>query len=643
MTMAFVISGWVVLLISAIIGFKNRHNTSKCILSVTLGISLATFLLVLPTRWIGEGESVENPAIYTMLSSFYYSLEVLSGKPKLEQLASIPLEGVLRTAYMYINYVTFAVSPILASGLILSLFGDLGERMRFGLRFSPKCYVFSELNDNSLALASGIKRKPGRKTMVFCNTKDADKNLVVSARKLGAVTLYKPCDCMKISRRFPIYEFCLISADEDQNMHLAETLICKYADTKKAKVHINAFAESGTNVKFLESVIRSKGDDTKVELRCIDEIALFCNHLVYNHPLYHTKDNGNHISVAIIGAGRTGMRMLKTAYWAGQIDGYSLKIRMYDKNADTLKNAFYSQCPGLVGDKTIEFVKADVDTHDFEEKLLAPENSADATYIVVAMGNDQLNLSVSDTLYRIYRRHLAFNDAKMPEIFTRVRSQAKTDAYFVNTEFMEKRNIHLFGTTATVFSDKAIFNTELENLAFAVHLAYGNCLGLDPNSKKYKEACKAFRTGEYNRRSSMAVALHIPAKLCMCKDIPKTGENNLTSENVQTFARCLAEDEAFVKQLARNEHIRWNAYMLTEGYQQATEDEMHQYAAAVGRHKDDLSMLHPCITSWENLDVLEKAYNRTYQKDEHFQRSDEDIVKSIPTIWEASQKMNGEN
>lgn len=355
------------------------------------------------------------------------------------------------------------------------------------------------------------------------------------------------------------------------------------------------------------------------------------------------------------------MRMLKTVYWAGQIDGYNLKIRVYDKAANACRADFYRQCPGLKNDETIKFVAADAGSASFEEKLiadkgsvdagpasfeetlLAPENSADATYIVVAMGNDQLNLTVADELYKIYRRHFAFRDERMPEIFARVRSQTKSQTYFDNAGFLDARHIHLFGTTASIFSDKTLFNTEFENLAFAVHLTYRDKLHSDQNSDEYKEIRKDFKTSEYDRRSSMAVALHIPAKLCMCDRIPKTAENILTPDNLRIYAECIANDPDLRRRLAINEHARWNAFMLSEGYQPVTTQQMHQYAKEVGSHKDDLSMLHPCITDWESLDELENIYNKAYGKTKEFKKYDKKIVESLPEIWAVAQRMNGED
>ncbi len=626
--------------IFAYLAYRKRHNMSDTISCILLGIFFSTFFMVLPTQWVKESAQIFSKPLYTLLSSLFYSLKTLGGRQDIAQIESIELPFFLQAVCIGLSYIGFTLAPILASGLILSFIGDFGERMRFCLSFSPKCYVFSGINEKALALAEGFRKKAGKKTIVFCGGKDADKALVAKAKKLGAIVLHKPCDALPVGRRFQVYEFCLIDDDEDRNIHLAETMIAKHANTQTAKIRLNALVASGTNVTFLESILK-KNTASRMELRCIDEITLFCHHLIGSYPLYDTKGSDT-ISVAIVGCGWLGMRMLKTAWWAGQIDTCKLKIRVYDKEADACREKFYQQCPGLKDEKAIAFIPSDVETAAFEDALLKNENSGDATYIVVAMGNDHLNLSVADRLYRIYRRHFSFYDQRMPEIFARIRSQDKNKPYMEHTDFLESRHIHLFGTTASIFSEKTLFNTELDHLAFAVHLAYKNKLHLDSTAAEYAELKQAFRASDYDRRSSMAVALHFPAKLYMCDQVPKQPGNLLTQENLEYYAQAIAGNAALRHRLAVNEHDRWNAFLLTEGYQTATEEQMLLYAQAEDNHKDKKSLLHPCITGWEQLDALENLYNTTFGKTESFKASDRAIVEQVAEIWAVAQKMKGE-
>ncbi|MBR2860359.1 MAG: hypothetical protein IKB86_00745 [Clostridia bacterium] len=644
MGILFFALGIAVLGISVYFAFKKRYNMAKCIASITLGIFFATFFMILGTEWVKAGKTVENPTLYSVVSSVLYSFKALGGRQDISQLETVGLEGFLKTLYVIINYAMFILAPVLASSLVLSFIGDVGDKIRYFFVRANKCYVFSEINDNSLALAKGISKQTKKVTLIFCKTKDANKEAVAKAREIGAILLYKGCDGIKLFKKFREYEFCLISNQEDNNLKLAEQVVDKFNNESDVKIIVNAFIESGTNVRFLEKALKNKKNDKmKLELRCVDEIALFCNNLIFNYPLYNTNGNGNNISVAIVGCGRVGMRMLKTAFWAGQIDGYTLKIRVYDEKADRIREEFYKQCPGLLGNPAIAFVTADVNTLDFRNKLLDEENSLDATYVVVAMGDDQQNVTVSDEIYKLYRISRGFDDERIPEIFTRVRSQIKTNSYFDNTQFLFDRHIHLFGTTESMFSNKTLFNTELENMAFAVHLAYWDRLDAKEGSQEYLEVRRDFETSEYDRRSSMATALHIPAKLHACLGAKAEDGAVLTEENVKEFSKKIKEDKELLKRLAMNEHDRWNAFMLSEGYQKATKEQMLLYSAKTGDHKDNLSMLHPCITDWDSLDEIEKIFNQVSGKNKKFKYYDEKIVASIPKIWEVAQKRNGDN
>lgn len=632
---------FIVFIIAIFFAVKNRNNMSKWISCVLLGVFFATFFMVLPTAWINEGKTVECPILYSALSSLLYSFKALGGRQDIAQIETIALSGIFKTFYIYFNYIIFTLAPILASSLILSFIADFGDKIKYFFAFSKNVYVFSEINENSLSLAEGLLNNKEKTAIIFCKTKDAKKEDITKARKLGAILFHKSCEDIKTNKKHKKFEFCIINHDEDANLKIAETLVTKHSKSNR-KVTINTFIESGTGVKLLENVSKTKGENN-IELRCIDEIAFFCNHLIFNHPLYDTKGNGKNISVAIIGCGRTGMRMLKTVYWAGQIEGYSLKIRVYDKDACKIEKNFYRECPGLKDNQTIKFIETNVDTLDFQEKLLNQENSKDATYIIVAMGDDQLNLSVADDISKIYRKNRNFGKDQMPEIFARVRSKDKTGPYFNDTSFLKERNINLFGTTESIFSDTTLFNTELENMAFAVHLAYWERTDKDKNSAEFKEVYNDFKTSEYERRSSMAAALHIPAKLCICDEIPKNDNNILTDKNIDIFEKSIKTNDKLLEKLMRNEHDRWNAFMLTEGYIPASLEEMMQYSKITKNHRDDLSMLHPCITDWDSLDILENAFNTAYNKNKHFKYYDKEIVEKIPVIYKIAKSRKGDN
>ena len=192
MEILFLVLGLVAIGIAAFFAYKNRHDTKKCIASITLGVFFATFFMVLPTQWVKEGKEVFCEPLYAILSSLLYSLKALGGRQDIAQLETMALPPILLAVYIVLSYICFALAPILASSLILTFVGDSGERIRFALQRNTKCYIFSEISENALALAEGIQCKAGKKTVVFCNGKDADKEQVVKAKNWVASYCISP-------------------------------------------------------------------------------------------------------------------------------------------------------------------------------------------------------------------------------------------------------------------------------------------------------------------------------------------------------------------------------------------------------------------------------------------------------------------
>ncbi len=696
---------------SAIMAFIVRHNTKKCITYITVGIFLATFFLVFPTKWEFDSSISIVPA-YKVYSALMYSLSAVSGGQDIAQIESIELGGIWRAIYIALNYIFLFVTPLMASSLIISLFGDFGERMRYWFSFSKKCCVFSGLNCNSLVLADSMAKK--KQTVVFCDTRESDEALKTYARKKGFIMLYTSCEGMRISKKFNSYEFFLISKSEDENIKLAEKLALRHRGNNSVNIVINAFAESGTNIKVIEQFLKkdscdifealdensmilaeeSRADkvifcnsrrataelrkraeekgyvlvnqsldcfkpyplyfnldfaliekdgkktplrvkknrltrswaDASLQVRFIDEIALFCNDIVYKNPLFANAESL--ISVMIVGCGRLGMRMLRTAVWCGQVMGYGLKIRVYDKDAKQKEKELFKQCPELaLSEYDIKFIQTDIQSADFQNDI---SDSLDATHVTVSTGSDELNIATADELFTYFRRHNNFD--KTPPIFARVRGDVKSLNLRQGEDFLTERNIHIFGTTETIFSDRTLFNSGLEKLAFAVHLCYFGALNEDENSFYYNYVKECFRNSEYDRRSSMATALHFASKLHACGLIQ--GGEEIGEEKLVAFEKLIKEDGELLEELAKNEHTRWNAFMRSEGYCKAEIAEMKVYAKKVGSHKDELSKLHPCITSWDELDKVAEEYDKlgVAKKKSDFKKYDIDIVKQIPEI-----------
>lgn len=747
MGVVFLVLGVVILAISAVFAYKRRYDTKKCIAAFTLGILFATFFMIMPTEWVKEGKVVENPTLYSILASLLYSFKALTGRQDIAQLETVALSGTLKTVYIYISYIIFTLAPVSASGLILTFIGDTGEKLRYFFSFSKKYYVFSEINQNSLALAKGIKDNFKRKTIIFCNTKSTKDDLLAEAKKLGAITLHKSCKNFKLIKCFSEYEFYFVSENEDNNIALTEEFILKKEKLTRHKITVNSFAQSGVNTAVMESMFSkkpcavfestqevlinkaieivntapktslvffnsSKNDeklnafleeyseqlkdrfigayptdwkstslddsfkaydislyyageekdkdgkmnpvaldmglgyrkgrlltewqDEPLKIRFIDEIALFCNSVIFEHPLYKLPNGLKDISVLLVGCGRLGTQMLKTVFWCGQLEGYTLKIRVLDKNAQNIEKEIFSACPEMKN-RGIEFKNIDIESPDFEKTIF---DCSDATFVCVATGSDELNIATAENIYRIFRRKYT---GYTPPIFTRIRKIIKSSNFDKKGSFLSDRKINLFGTTNSIFSNKTLFNSELENLSFAVHLCYNWALDKPKDSFEYQKALNDFYSSEYSRRSSMAAALHIPYKIRSCGVV---SEGSIPTEaELNKFIKEL-ENDTKKQALIKNEHERWNAFMRSEGFRTVDFETVKKYSLETRSHKDEIAKLHPCIIDWESLDDLQKEYNelqqRLYLKKSNFKEYDEKLVTEIPLIIKRANELSKE-
>ncbi len=678
---------------------KARHNTKKIISSLLVGIFFSTLVLAMPIYKQGD-----NLSVLETLKAMIYSFKSLGGRQTVSEFFDAKIfTGTLKLIYDILGYIMFFTAPILSSALILTFFADFGEKMRYALHFSKKCFVISDLNETSISLARGLRASNRFATIVFCNTKNGDKELVTKAKKLGGICFYKSCVNFHVSFFHKQYEFHLVSDNEDKNIKYACEMLNKHQRIRPKKLIINAFAQSGESIDLVESL--NKGN---VSIRFIDKVALLCNQLIFNNPLYDIPNGSKDISVAIVGCGRTGMQMLKTVAWCGQIKDYSLKIRVYDNKAAAVEKEFFAGAPGLKSSEyDIKFIAADIFTPELED--IVTRKSRDATFLFIATGDDKLNLQTAVRLRGAYRRKQSNDGAERldtnPKILTRVRDDIMTDN-ILDSKYLKDRNIVAFGNVCDLLEKKVPFETRLEKLALGVHLAYCNmsCSKKDyvklkraewekgdkedkegkedkkPTKRSlardYEETVNQFYTQEYNRRSSMATALHIASKLYNIvpnyklltsdgAEKPVKGEANdngrLSIEAVAAeFDKSLDKN---LEALSQNEHDRWNAFFRSEGYYGADLDTIKKhYSVQKNSHKDPLAKYHPCITAWDSLDPLMqsyyayanpllekyneeiKEYNKTvpekekkeekklYKLDKKITDSDRDIIKAIPAI-----------
>ena len=566
------------------------------------------------------------------------------------------LNQILVDVYTVYSSIYFVVAPMLTAAFILSFVKGLYENWRyFKNTRMQKIYVFSELNENSIALAKDIltnykdidedasddantAQTRVRRVIVFANVtqklEEERADLLSAAKGLGAICLQKDItDVYLKSPRKSIYrKLYLIAQDENENTSKALQLI---ANCKKHynfdTTHIFVFANSDESGILIDSVMpRLSGDDKDVfniKVRRVNEkrnliwsaLRQSATDLQLTLPEMPTNATDKQlplifsgavsdgktkiIDVLIVGLGQYGTELLKTICWYCQMPNYRLRVHVFDK-LPNCEEKIRSIAPELVeynkiseelaasGEAyyDIDFCNHAIDVREasFADKIASLHN---VTLAFVALGNDKTNIDTSIKLRRIFGKTYADKGFKVPPILTVVYDSEKAEnleygKLLKNDSRDGDYNIRFIGDIKTSNSLHNVEQIELERIGLACHMQWAKASGKTVSDftqhdfkelqANWQESEKLYNTYEYNRRSSMAQAMHLMARKYLCEG-------------------CSAEE------LKRNEHNRWNAYMRSDGYTVSPKVDGKRIP------KDTVAKIHPMLVTFSELDDFERG------------------------------------
>lgn len=599
----------------------KSKDFSACVSQVLIGVWLMEIVLILPIFL--KTYSV----VPALISSFLYGLKCLAGRQSIDLIFESGLNGAPRLLYHSLHYIAFVAAPVVTSSLIISFFGDVSDRIRYWLTFRTRCHVFSELNDEAISLAESITSKKEKSVVVFCNTKNTDNVQKKQARDIGAILLHTTSDKFKILRRYHEISFYQINRDEDENIKNSLLLIEQYReiDFKGNKgIMIFAFISSYTKTQLLESV-----DYGHLKVHIVNVALLTCYNQLKKETLYQNCRENNIVSALIVGAGDTGLEFLKAICWCGQILDCGLEINVFDKDAVKIEKEFFAACPELHFDEyAVRFVSSDATCTDFEEKLNA--YCKKTSYAVLSMTDDDLNIDTALYL-RGYFLRSNLEAVRYPIINARVRNTMKNKHLLSRDNFISSRNIILFGCLDDTYAIDNILDSKIEQMAISIHCYYSLPDNVKPEDKD--KAKKDYYSKEYNRRSSMANALHIQYKLFSC-EVMSADENKLTFKHSEEFHSLISANAEVKTRLAKLEHQRWNAFMRGIGYRSIEASKIHYYTQ-YGQKKsyiNTVALLHPCLVEWDELENVSKVVSEATGCPVDFVKADYTMVEAVPVI-----------
>lgn len=545
------------------------------------GVFVSAFFMFMPTHLATADLSGIGYLRATLLSVFN-SMQVFAAgcefENVVENMSQCP--GWLTVIYQAWISIIYVVAPMFTIGVVLSMLKNISAYLKYLLAYFKEVYVFSELNDKSLVLASDIKNKNRKAIVVFTDVFEDNEEkiyeLIEQAKKLGAICFKKDILVVDFNKHSHTKDlsFFTIGNNETENLNQTLKLIENYKEREGTRVYV--FSTKVESEPLLAAV-----DKGKVKVRRINEVQSLVNRILYERgnglfeTAKETEVGAKTISAVVVGMGNHGTEMVKALTWFCQMDGYKLKIHAFDRDP-LAEEKFIAKAPELMSE---DYNGVDIEGEaqytirvhpsiDVASITFAKEISKinDATYVMVALGNDDVNINTAFNL-RMYFERLKIHPVIQEIVYN---SQQKKALKGIKNYRGQEYDIEFIGDMESSYTEDVIINSELEGDALKRHMKWG------------KE--EEFWTYEYNYRSSMASAIHMKARI-------KCGIPGATKKEEE-----LTDEERNI--IEALEHRRWNAYMRSEGYVFSGSKEKSS--------RNDLAKMHHDLVDFSSLTEEEK-------------------------------------
>lgn len=454
-----------------------------------------------------------------------------------------------------------------------------------------------------------------------------------------------------------------MSENEEENIRaistLATDLTINTIKTTKVKQRFYCHARRNGFNQIVEDIAFKQG----LDVRIVDSSYLAVELLKAdenNHPVRFVEtDSQNPTTVKsafnslIIGFDEVGRDALKFLYEFGAFvdcnskPGWERRSPFHcvviDKRMEELAGAFGNFAPSVMRQKgydgttpLVELKTCDCQNQEFYEKILSTQFCEVLNYIVIAVGDDELGMTIAVRILNHIRRVRA--DLTRLKIFVRSYNPNKesfmdkiashyNEGYNNGVEdcaFQTDSIIKLFGQSNNIYSYDMVVNEELTRKGRNYQESYARLRGeselWDARRKKAQEKASldSLRSLRRKELQDLSNALHADTKIYLLKDaIQKLksedydwegfldryfdGDNMpINDGEYDKINYTLLDDieNRIILNLARLEHMRWNASHEMLGYVKARK----------GLHScDERTREHNCLRPWHELDEESRA------------------------------------
>ena len=482
---------------------------------------------------------------------------------------------------------------------------------------------------------------------------------------------------------FPRLDIALLSQDQQDNLNQAiavlgalEQAALRLGRRKEEMVDcVTIYVEAEhTYASLMLDAAYAAARCAAFSLRLCDPNRDSADQLFYNAPLFLPclrNPETEQLHLVILGTSPAAMAVLQRAVSLPLTEKHSVTISVLGEDAEVMAQQFDALCPGIASAppsvlrsvpvfhqcslKTgqaaalLRQLKANRLAQNEDPGCEAAEILSRGNYFVIAAGEDSLNIRLGTQL-RVELLKLDPTFRKLPFIAVHVHNAAAArlagniaaDAKDKVYSWHSQYDLFCFGSEEQ-YSWQNLNSDPIELLAEKIHLLYAG------DAPSRRTALGSYYRRQYNRDSSRALAIYLSYH-CFAAGIalPDWKMYAIAEQIAQmgsAYGQYLKEPDR-LEAAARMEHTRWNCFMLSSGWEQATSSQVATYVQRGNpTHQLYLGKLHPFLCAWEDLasreilkDVEEAVHSLLPEKKIYDPRiADRETVLSIPRLLDPAK------
>lgn len=502
-------------------------------------------------------------------------------------------DPVFTGIYSIVRIFVYMALTVFVTGFVVTIADGPMQRFAMKRKAAGKQYIFCACNDKTLSIAESIP-KSKKTNIIFVIEEKLDVAVKERIREMGGCYVnFSPDKVVKqLNRKAKKMELFLFGDKEKDNILLLNEMSSRGLLESGCKKRIYVEIQDTPWSLYDDLVQRLKDgekEQTIVNFVRIEENYAYNNLLQYSifkngveNPAEKCKD----IKVLLVGMNARNLELLKAILHLGQMPGYHLHVCVLD--ADANRNMLRQKMPEIqdsckvVGDAwySLEY-KENVQMDTCVLENIVEEEFVDFNWAYVGTGDDLTNIGIALRLNAIKCR------------------AGQKDKYIIQANVVEKgfcdnfnsammTNIIPGGAFGDVYRYDFVTMSAIEKCSIAIH-EVRNQARKRQNPEAKVQSWVSYCNSEYNRHSVYARTLSLKYKVDLI-DLHYNSDYKVASKH---------------KTWKIYEHMRWNMYTRTMGYQVATKDALDAFGN-LDKETRNMAMIHVDLVPFEELSKEEQ-------------------------------------